>query len=197
MPAQTKTRTLTALAKAERQRRQLAERREAARAEQAAVRDGVAETAALLEARGAALIRPPVRRGEREKPIRRMSGLEWLLSKGRITPAQAEAGARYGAAYRAVAQVGAIRSILDDTPRGAGPGRTVAQAVAQAERHAAAGGRLAAMRAGPLCGQRDLIRACDLVCGEEMTPREAAANGVEAARIEAVVLVGLSLLARG
>jgi hypothetical protein len=46
-----------------------------------------------------------------------------------------------------------------------------------------------------LAGQLDLVRACDLVCGEELTPREASENERDAGRLEAVLLVALDLLA--
>jgi hypothetical protein len=44
--------------------------------------------------------------------------------------------------------------------------------------------------------QADLVAACDLICGEEKTPREAAA-GVDrdAARLEALLKAALDILA--
>ena len=87
-------------ARATRERLLMLERREKAQAEARAVADGVAETVALARARGSAIDKPPVRRGERDTPHRRQTGLQWLLRKGRITPRQAAAGERYGEAYR-------------------------------------------------------------------------------------------------
>jgi hypothetical protein len=41
------------------------------------------------------------------------------------------------------------------------------------------------------------VAACDLVCGEEKTPREAAGGEREASRMEAVLKVALDILAAG
>jgi hypothetical protein len=46
-------------------------------------------------------------------------------------------------------------------------------------------------------GQADLIAACDRVCGEELTPREAAGGEREAARLEAILKVALDILSSG
>ena len=46
-----------------------------------------------------------------------------------------------------------------------------------------------------LLRQRDLVSACDLICGEEKTPREVAGGDREAARLEAVLKVALDILA--
>jgi hypothetical protein len=43
--------------------------------------------------------------------------------------------------------------------------------------------------------QSDLVAACDLVCGEEKTPREAAGADRDAGRLEAVLKVALDILA--
>jgi hypothetical protein len=52
---------------------------------------------------------------------------------------------------------------------------------------------LAEMRAR-LFRQSDLVSVCDLVCGRELTPREAGGGEREAQRIEAVLKVALDLL---
>jgi len=44
-------------------------------------------------------------------------------------------------------------------------------------------------------GTGGLITACDLICGEELTPREAAGGEREAGRLEAVLAVALDILA--
>jgi hypothetical protein len=62
-----------------------------------------------------------------------------------------------------------------------------------AEGTASAQAALAQMRAR-LGGQPDLVQACDLVCGEEKTPREAGGGEREALRVEAVLKVALDLL---
>ena len=63
-----------------------------------------------------------------------------------------------------------------------------------AEGSAQAAARLAAMRAR-LWDQADLVSACDLVCGQELTPREAVSSEREVGRIEALVAVALDVLA--
>ena len=142
------------------------------RAEAAAVAEGVAETMGLSEARGAVFERPP----SPGRPYRRQTGLDWLARKGRISPAQKSAGERYGALYRRTAREEVLLMAAEDS----------AQAAA----------RLAALRAR-LWDQADLISACDLVCGQELTPREAVASEREVGRIEALVVVALDVLAGG
>ena len=67
-----------------------------ARTEARAVADGVAETVGLEEARGVAFERPAPRRGDGARPIKRLDGLAWLGSRGRLTVKQVQAGTRYG-----------------------------------------------------------------------------------------------------
>jgi len=186
------------LARLERERLATVERREAAAAEQRAVAAGVAETVALAQARGAAFEAPKAERGRRATPYRRQAGLEWLTRKGRLSASQRLAGERYGACYRRAKLEGAIPSSLDVKPRSGAPGGAPLSAVlAHAEGTRQACARLAQYRDG-LWRQRDLVSACDLVCGEELTPREAASGDREAARLEALLLVALDILsARG
>lgn len=163
------------------------------RAEAFAVSAGVAETVGLSEARGAAFEGPPTP----GRPYRRQTGLDWLAQKGRINAAQKTAGERYGALYRRAAREGAIRSTLDVRPGGggpAGPGAREEVLLMAAEGSAQAAARLATLRAR-LWDQADLISACDLVCGQELTPREAVASEREVGRIEALVAVALDVLA--
>ncbi len=163
------------------------------RAEAQAVAEGVTETVGLSEARGAVFEGPPAP----GRPYRRQTGLDWLAQKGRISVAQKAAGERYGALYRRAAREGAIRSTLDVRPGGGGPSGPGAREEAllmAAEGSAQAAARLAAMRAR-LWDQTDLIRACDLVCGQELTPREAVTSEREVGRIEALVAVALDVLA--
>lgn len=162
------------------------------RAEAEAVASGVAETVRLSRARGAAITEA---RGR--APYRRQSGLDWLAGKGRIGPAAKAAGERYGAAYRRAALAGAIGSTLDIQPGGSAPRSPDLQAVlTRGEGTALARQRLAEMRAR-LMRQPDLVAACDLICGEEKTPREAAAGERDAGKLEAVLKVALDILASG
>ena len=65
--------------------------------------------------------------------------------------------------------------------------------LSQAEARAQAGARLALYRKR-LGDQRDLVAACDAICGLELTPREAAQSERDVAKIEAVLGVALDLL---
>jgi hypothetical protein len=183
-------------ARRERERLLAIELRATARAETLAVSEGVAETVALSRARGAAIEGPQqAQRGRREGPYRRQPGLEWLTRKGRIHAAQRAAGERYGAVYRRAKNEGAIPSTLDLKPRTSAPGgASLTSIMGRAEGTAQASARLASFRQR-LAGQLDLVRACDLVCGEELTPREASENERDAGRLEAVLMVALDLLA--
>ena len=175
-----------------------AERQARAQAEAAAVADGVAETVALSRGRGAAITGSPVAdaaRGKRPQPYRRQTGLEWLAGKGRIDAQAKAAGERYGAAYRRVKLEAAIPSTLDVKPGGgARPEAPLEHVLAHGEGTAQARRRLGEFRLR-LSRQPDLVAACDLICGEEKTPREAAGADRDAGRLEAVLKVALDILA--
>jgi len=182
-------------ARRERERLLVLEQRAQARAESAAVATGVAETVALSKARGAAFETPGPRRGERERPYRRQAGLEWLAGRGRLNAEQKAAGERYGACYRRAKNEGSIPSTLDVKPGMGSPGgEPLTRVLARAEGSAQAQAKLTAYRR-QLWGQADLIAACDLICGDELTPREAAGGDREAGRLEAVLGVALDILA--
>ena len=181
------------LARLERERLSMLERRAEARAESRAVATGVDETVALSAARGAAFEAPARQRGERERPYRKLAGLEWLARRGRIAAAQKSAGERYGACYRKARAEPSIGSTLEVQPE-AGGGTAITAVLAQAEARAQARARLAELRRR-LGRQPSLVAACDLICGEELTPREAAGGEREAGRLEAVLEVALDLLA--
>lgn len=182
-------------ARATRERLQVLERREKARAEARAVAEGVSETVTLARARGAAFSREAGTRAVRETPYRRQTGLEWLVRKGRLTPQQAAAGERYGQIFRRCGAVPTLASTLEVQPGAnlsAGPAVELVLKMAEGRRRAEA--RLARYRR-QLLGQADLIAACDLCCGKELTPREAAGGDRDAARLEAVLKVALDILA--
>ena len=178
------------LARLERERLLVLERRGKARAEARAVDTGIAETVALSQARGAAIEAPATPR----KPHRRQAGLEWLVRQGRLNDRQKSAGERYGTYYRRVQAGTAIGSSLDikhgDNPQGT----SLTEVLVQAEARMAAAAKLAVYRRR-LHQHPVLLAACDLVCGEELTPREAARTDREAGRLEAVLEVALDLLA--
>ena len=182
-------------ARSERARLLLLERRIIGQAESKAVADGVAETVALSEARGGGFEHPRVAHGARPAPYRRQPGLQWLAAKGRLSAEQQLAGQRYGACYRRAKCEGSIPSTLDVKPRASAPGgASLVSVLNHAEGTVQAQARLALYRR-QLCGQANLIRACDLICGEESTPREAAKDDREAGKLEAVLLVALDILA--
>ena len=182
------------LGPAARARLQRLERHAKARAEAKAVAEGVAETVALSRARGAACAGPTAaQRRVRLAPYRRQSGLEWLAGKGRLTASQTAAGERYGAAYRRANLEPSLASTLAARVGGDPPGPPLGEILMHAEGTASAQAALAQMRAR-LGGQPDLVQACDLVCGEEKTPREAGGGEREALRVEAVLKVALDLL---
>lgn len=180
----------TNLATIERDRNLRTERREKAKVEANALELRRAETLTLASIRGEEIDDPPIKRGERTKPMRRMSGLMWLKSKAKLTDDQYAAGMRYGACYRMAKGEAAIKSILNDDIKG-GDGPDIMRA---AEKAAQARCKLQAYR-GQLNHSNALVRACDAVCGEEWTPRECSADGHAAGRLEAVLLVALDMLA--
>jgi hypothetical protein len=182
-------------ARAMRERLKMLEARERARTEARAVAEGVAETVDLDAARGAEFEKTPPARGGRETPYRRQAGLEWLALKGRVTARQKQAGEAYGALYRRAGVSTNIGSSLEVQPSGglsAGP--SLALLLKMAAGRARAEAELTELRRR-LFGQSDLVSVCDLICGQELTPREAGGGDREAARIEAVLKVALDILA--
>jgi len=181
-------------ARAMRERLKILEAREKGRSEARAVAEGVAETVALSQARGAAIEKATARKGEREAPYHRRSGLEWLSAKGKISERQRLAGERYGACYRRAGAGSALGSSLEIAPGRSLPGGpSLGMLLKMAEGRRQAEAELTARRAA-LFGQGDLVTACDRICGQEMTPREAAGGDRDAARMEAVLGVALDLL---
>lgn len=183
-------------ARATRERLALLERRAQAQAEARAVAEGVAESVALSRARGAAFLKEPSARSGRETPYRRQAGLDWLARKGRISEAHKAAGERYGACYRRAGAQPAIGSTLEVLPGSTlRNGPSLDLILKQGAGREQARTQLTRLRR-ELLDQVDLIAACDLICGEELTPREAAAAGRDAGRLEAVLKVALDILAK-
>jgi hypothetical protein len=175
----------------------LMEQRAKTQADARAVAEGVQETVALSRSRGAAIVKEPAARGGRDTPYRRQTGLEWLARKGRISERQAQAGLRYGEAFRRAEAAPAIGSTLEVQPGGnlqSGPPLAMLVKLANGRRQAE--GVLADYRRR-LMEQPDLVNACDLCCGRELTPREAAGGERDGGRLEAILRVALDILARG
>lgn len=178
----------------QRERQMLLERRTLAQAEAKALAEGVAETVALSAARGAQFEHSLSTRTKRESPYRRQAGLEWLASKGRLTLGQRVAGERYGAVFRRARMEGSIPSTLGLEPRTSAPGGpSLSTVLAHAEGTAQARAKLALYRR-QLSAQASLVAACDMICGQELTPREACANDRDAGKLEAVLIVALDIL---
>lgn len=156
------------------------------------VAQAIAESVRLARGRGAAFERIGANLPGQTRTYRRQTGLDWLAAKGRLSPGQHAAGLRYGAIYRQVRGEPGLRSSLSLEP-GHGGGRPLSAVVGQAEVRMRAGDTLLKLRR--ILGQQAaMVAACDLICGEELTPREATGNDREAGRMEAVLAVALDLL---
>jgi hypothetical protein len=79
-----------------------------------------------------------------------------------------------------------VQSRLPPDP---GAGLSAAETRLRARRH------LAGLRRR-LADHPTLVGACDRICGQELTPREAAGGDREAGRLEAVLAIALDLLLR-
>jgi len=91
--------------------------------------------------------------------------------------------------------LGSIPSTLDIKPGGGGTGSLPLDAIlGRAEASANAAARLAFYRRR-LSDQATLVQALDLICGQELTPREATASERDAGKLEAVLVVALDILA--
>lgn len=152
----------------------------------------IAESVRLARGRGAAFETVGTPRPGQARTYRRQTGLDWLAAKGRLSPGQHAAGLRYGTIYRRVQAEPGLRSSLALEP-GQGGGRPLREVLGQAEARVRAEEALVKLRR--ILGQQAaLVAACDLICGEELTPREATGTDREAGRMEAVLAVALDLL---
>lgn len=120
-------------------------------------------------------------------------------AKGRISDRARAAGEQYGQAWRRVRRKVQIPFSLAIPPGGgrrAGP--PLAQVWALGEATERARQRLGHLRAR-LARHPDLVAVCDAVCGEEKTPREAAAVERDAARAvqQGISVQGPGLVAPG
>ena len=130
-------------------------------------------------------------------PVRRLSGLEHLSRRGRISRSQRAAGEAYGSVWRSQSEGGlpsplaraAEPFVQGRLPPDPGAGLSAAEARLRARRH------LAGLRRR-LADHPTLVGACDRICGQELTPREAAGGDREAGRLEAVLAIALDLLLR-
>ena len=149
-------------------------------------RTAMAETVALERTRGETIVEFEVKRGEADKPMRRKSGLDWLLSKGRIEPHQLSAGLKYGDDYRACTDI-SLRSCCADSFGGDG--------LIQMERREEAFKRLTRARTIGLSGNPTMIFLVDQVCGEGTRLREISGSDALSNKKEGILGVALDLLA--
>ena len=164
----------------------------AARAEAKAVETGVAETLGLERRRGAVFVTED--EGCERARHRRQAGLDWLARKGRISEDQKAAGLRYRDAYVVAQPMLSLASTLEVQPGMSSGGASLKALIARAGHRQQAEAKLAMYRR-QLANHPALIEACDLICGRELTPREAAGGEREGLKLEAVLLVALDLLA--
>jgi hypothetical protein len=154
-----------------------------ARAEAAAVSDGVAETVGLEEARGVRFDRP------RGGPFKRLDGLGWLASRGRLTPKQVQAGGRYGRLMQLIegGDMASCLALFEIRGTGGPLGPTDAKAWART--------RLGEARAA-LGDHPGLIFAMDQICGLGKRPREVTRDQRASERLEDRLGLGLDLLVK-
>ncbi|MDR3514064.1 MAG: hypothetical protein P4L73_20705 [Caulobacteraceae bacterium] len=147
----------------------------------------------------AAVMAPAAARARRRSPAiaERDDGMDFLLSRGRITGRQADAGRIYAMLWRTAQISGsaALRSCLDDTPRGSGAGAIPTTDLAAAEWIAEARMRLvdAQVALGHHVG---MVATVDLICGRGLRPRQITTVQRESEEIETTLRVALDLLER-
>lgn len=167
-----------------------AERRAAERLREQNLEWGVSvDTLTLAAERGEEIDHFPVRPGEREKPMRKLGGLDWLWAKGRITTIQMGAGLKYGDTYRNATDI-SIRSGSNYVYLGGDD-------VSAQQRRMESQDALKEVRTAGLVGHAELIDLCDQVAGEGRRIRDLA-KGSEAVaqQKEAQLSVALDLLAK-
>lgn len=159
------------------------------RREKDPTRWGLQDDAVVLAAeRGEEITAFPAAPGEREKPPKRLSGLDWLWFKNRITVTQMGAGLKYGDLYRRANDV-SIRSGANMSIGGGDGLKTL-------EKRTEAAQLIGQVRADGLRGHTDLIWLCDEICGEGRRIRDlSAGDDAEATKKEARFTVALDLLA--
>ena len=135
----------------------------------------------------------------RRPPVRRLTGLDSLQRRGRISRSQRAAGEAYGAVWRRSRAEGTLPSSLSaEMSLGLGRGNAApdpGRSLTAAEVRLRARNHLAALRRR-LKDHPTLVGACDRICGQELTPREAAGGDREGGRLEAVLAIALDLLLR-
>lgn len=165
------------------------ERQEERRQDEAANDQRFAENMLLDEGRGE-IVAHPEKRGETRKPQRRLTGIEWMLSKGLLTELQAQGLVIYGIDYRTANVEVTLRSGLNFSV-GGGEAPDPSRSQQDARK------RLDAAQKTALHSQSEIIVCCNMIAGQQLTPREAA-EGLwrHQARMEVTTSIAGSLLAR-
>jgi hypothetical protein len=168
--------------------------RERAKAEALEVSTGVEETVALAEGRGEAFERPKQRPGERAKPVRRLNGLAYLVSRKVLSTELAQIGEAWGDLYRAAYGDPPIRSCINDSVGGGGDPTGSALVAAQAR--VVAQRRLRAM-SGHIEAVPALWGALVAIAGIGLTPRQFAGTEKAALVVQTRLVDALELMRAG
>jgi hypothetical protein len=168
--------------------------RERAKAEALEVSAGVDETVALAEGRGEAFERPKQRPGERQKPVRRLNGLAYLVSRKVLSTELAQIGEAWGDLYRQAYGDPPLRSCINDSIGGGGDPTGSALVAAQAR--VVAQRRLRAM-SGHIEAVPALYGALAAIAGIGLTPRQYGLTDKGALVVQTNLIAALELMRAG
>lgn len=187
---------MSRLAHIERAMNLKAERQAKAKADDDWSERAQAETIILDQIRGGGIERAEAKRGEQRKPLRRKSGLEWLMAKGRLgSPEEAllrlDAGERYGSDYQRAMNAPVKSCMANMEGRVDGGQRSDGEAPSMV----AAQHRVTQANAIALRSHAGMIGVVVGVCGSGLTVMEFAGTREGAERAEATLLIALDLLA--
>lgn len=161
-----------------------------ARAEDRWQEDAQTDTLAQAALRGESIVRVEQKRGERRKPLLRVSAVQWLYGEGKLGGGQdadlrQRAADQYGDDYRSSEDV-RVRSCLNDSVSGNDSPSMVFE---RARR------RLVQARIIGLQSHQGMITVCDMVCGASIRPRQLAMGDErKGIRNEQTLLIALDLL---
>lgn len=187
---------MSRLAHIERELNLKAERQQLAKADDDWSERAQAETMILDQIRGGGIERAEARRGEQRKPLRRKSGLEWLMAKGRLgSPEEAllrlGAGERYGADYQRAMDAAVKSCMANMEGRVDGGQRSDGEAPSMvAAQHRVTRANVIALRS-----HAGMIGVVVGVCGSGLTVMEFAGTREGAEKAETTLLIALDLLA--
>jgi hypothetical protein len=128
------------------------------------------------------------------KEEKRRTGLEWLLNKNQITTDECRAGVRFGRDYRQaqVAGLEPIKSCISGDAGGSSSGSRVLASHAEANYAASQALQLAAHA----IGEEEMLTACVMICGRQLTPREIEPEQRKTERLTNTLRIALRLLIR-